>query len=136
MTPAELAAVHATAFDRPWGVAAFAALIGQPGVMALGDADGFILIRAVLDEAEILTLAVRPEARRRGYGRALVEAAAAQARSDGIERLYLEVAEDNTAALALYRATGFAEVGRRPGYYARSDGPDVAALLLARKLVD
>ena len=96
----------------------------------------FILIRAVLDEAEILTLAVRPEARRKGYARGLVEAAAALARAAGVCQLYLEVAEDNAAALALYRATGFVEVGRRPGYYARVGGPDVAALLLALKLAD
>ena len=135
MTPGELAAIHATAFDRPWDAAAFAALIDQPGVIALGDADGFILVRRVLDEAEILTLAVRPEALRLGYGRTLIEAAMDQARIRGVERLHLEVAEDNIAALALYRATGFVEIGRRPGYYARDRGPAVAALLLARNLV-
>lgn len=136
MTPAQLASIHAVAFERPWDATAFASLLDQAGVMTLGDADGFILIRTVLDEAEILTLAVRPEARRKGYARALVEAAAAQASEAGAERLHLEVAEDNRAALALYLATGFVEVGRRPGYYARRESPDAAALLLARKLAD
>ena len=131
-----LAEVHATAFDRPWDSDSFAALLGQPGVMALGDADGFILIRAVLDEAEILTLAVRPEARRHGLGRGLVEAAGHLAGSRGAARLYLEVAEDNAAARALYADAGFVQVGRRPGYYGRQAGPAVAALLFARNLPD
>lgn len=136
MTPEALAEIHATAFERPWDAATFATLLGQAGVAVLGDDDGFILIRTVLDEAEILTLAVRPGARRKGYARGLVEAAAALARAAGVRQLYLEVAEDNAAALALYRATGFVEVGRRPGYYARRESPDAAALLLARKLAD
>jgi len=136
VTPEALATVHATAFERPWDAAAFASLLAQPGVVALGEEDGFILIRSVLDEAEILTLAVRPEARRRGYGRSLVEASARHARAVGADRLYLEVAEDNAAALALYQATGFTVTGRRPGYYARPDGPNMAAILLARNLAD
>ena len=134
MTPDLLAEVHATAFDRPWDSASFAALLGQPGVLALGDADGFILIRTVLDEAEILTLAVRPTARRKGLGQRLVAAACRLAASVGAERMHLEVAEDNAAAGALYAKAGFVEVGRRPDYYARRDGPAVAALVLARKI--
>lgn len=131
-----MAGVHAAAFKRPWDAATFATLLAQPGGLVLGDDDGFILARAVLDEAEILTLAVRPSARRRGFGRTLVEAATAHLRNQGVRTLHLEVAEDNDAALALYRATGFVEVGRRPGYYARAPGPDAAALLLARDLND
>lgn len=131
-----MAAVHAAAFDRPWDAAAFQALMDQPGVLALGDEDGFILLRMAADEAEILTLAVRPEARRRGQGRALVRAATIQARLSGAGRLFLEVAEDNAAAGALYRQAGFVEVGRRPRYYPRTDGPDAAALLLALNLPD
>jgi ribosomal-protein-alanine N-acetyltransferase len=136
MSPEALAAVHTAAFDRPWDAATFATLLGQAGVLALGDDDGFILIRVVLDEAEILTLAVRPEARRRGLGRGLVEAAGHLAGSRGAARLYLEVAEDNAAARALYADAGFVQVGRRPGYYGRQDGPAVAALLFARNLLD
>jgi glycine/D-amino acid oxidase-like deaminating enzyme len=63
--PAALAAVHARAFPAPWSRDEFAALLAQPGVLAVVEPDGFILIRVVLDEAEILTLAVRPEARRK-----------------------------------------------------------------------
>lgn len=134
MTPALLAEVHATAFDRPWDAATFEGLCGQTGVEALGDGDGFILIRTVAGESEILTLAVRPEQRRRGLGHSLVEAAALAARNLGAEQMFLEVAEDNAAALALYRRAGFEAAGRRRGYYPRETGAAVDALLLVRKL--
>ena len=134
MSPELLAEVHATAFDRPWAAATFQILCGQDGVLALGDRDGFILIRTVVDEAEILTLAVRPEARRRGLGADLVRAGADASRARGAVKLFLEVADDNAPALALYRAAGFVEDGRRKGYYPRPDGPAASALLLSLKL--
>lgn len=136
MTPDRLAEIHATAFERPWDAATFENLCEQAGVLALGERDGFILIRTVADEAEILTLAVRPEARRRGVGAGLVRAGADAARSAGATKLFLEVAEDNPTALALYRSAGFVEDGRRKGYYPRPEGPSAAALLLSLNLSD
>ncbi len=129
-----LAAIHAAAFDAPWDAAAFESLLGQAGVIVLEQPGGFILLRAVADEAEILTLAVRPSARRQGLGARLVSEGAASAAARGATRLFLEVAGDNAAALALYTGAGFAEVGRRPGYYARSGGDRQDALLLALNL--
>ena len=125
-----LAALHAEAFDAPWSAAAFADLLTQPGVRLDADDDGFILIRIAADEAEILTLAVRPQARRQGLASRLVARAAATASADGAERLFLEVAEDNAPARALYARQGFEAAGRRPRYYARADVPAVDALLL------
>lgn len=129
-----LAALHAEAFDAPWSETAFSDLLAAPGVAVEVDADGFILTQTAADEAEILTLAVRPSARRRGLGRRLVEAAVARARLDGVERLFLEVAVGNAPARALYAACGFDEVGRRPGYYARAGGRREDALILALSL--
>ncbi|MEI9965502.1 MAG: GNAT family N-acetyltransferase [Caulobacteraceae bacterium] len=71
------------------------------------------MARAIGGEAEILTLAVAPRARRRGIGLGLVEAAALEAARRGGGALYLEVAADNDAATALYRATGFEQAGVR-----------------------
>lgn len=133
-TARRLADLHAQAFDTPWSVEAFAALLDQAGVFAMATADGFILIRVVADEAEILTLSVRPQVRRSGLGRALVEAGAVEAARRGAVRLFLEVAEDNAAARALYAQTGFIEAGRRAGYYAQADGLATDALVLARDL--
>lgn len=129
-----LAAIHAEAFDTPWSADAFAALLAQPGVMLEATPDGFVMVQAAADEAEILTLAVRPAARRRGVATALVEMGARRAELAGAGRLFLEVAEDNLAARALYARLGFEPVGRRPRYYARANGPAVDALLLARNL--
>ena len=89
----------------------------------------------MLDEAEVLTLAVRPHARRHGRGRALVQAAADLLAHAGAAELRLEVAADNAAALALYAACGFEPTGRRRGYYARGAGaPAMDALTLLRRL--
>lgn len=131
MTPEVLARTHAEAFAAPWTAQAFADLLAQAGVFVLGDDDGFVLIRVVVDEAEMLTLAVRPSARRRGLGAALTRAGAAAAGSMGAERLFLEVAEDNVAARGLYQGLGFATIGRRRGYYAAPDGGRVDAIMMS-----
>lgn len=115
----QLAVLHASAFERPWDEAAFEALLVTFNVFGLMlDGQGFILCRAAADEAEILTLAVAPLVRRNGVGRALVEAAASVAAARGADSLFLEVASDNAAALALYAASAFEPAGLRRGYYA------------------
>lgn len=129
-----LAAVHATAFDTPWSAAAIADLLQQAVVFAVETPDGFILMRSVADEAEILTLAVHPAARGKGQGTRLVLDGVAAADARGAERVFLEVAQDNVPARAVYARTGFVEAGRRPGYYSRPDGSRADALLLALNL--
>lgn len=137
---ARLAAIHAEAFaapgDSPWPETAFADLLTQAGVFAVEAPDGFILMRTAADEAEILTLAVRPGARRTGLGARLVGEGALAAAARGAARVFLEVAGDNTAARALYARAGFVEAGRRPGYYrpAVPGGPRRDALVLALNL--
>ena len=137
---AAMAAAHVASFDEPWGADEIAALLEGPGGFAqlvrdpqTGAVAAFILARAVADEAEVLTLAVDPAHRRAGVGRTLVEAAAVIAAAAGARALFLEVASDNDAALALYRSAGFARVGQRPGYYRRGAGA-VDALVLRRDL--
>jgi ribosomal-protein-alanine N-acetyltransferase len=137
MTPETLAALHAVCFTdtpRPWTAAEFDALLGQPTTVLAALPEGFALGRVAGPEAELLTLAVRPDARRSGLGSALVAAFEAQAMAAGAEECLLEVAVTNTAALCLYRRLGFAPVGRRPGYYRRSAAPPVDALVLRKWL--
>lgn len=131
-----LAALHAEAFEAPWNAAAFAALLDQPGVVAVTEPDGFILVRIVVDEAEILTVATRPSSRRQGLGGRLVAEGVRRAAATGARWVFLEVADNNVAARALYASAGFLEVGRRPGYYARPDGSRRDALLLALNLTE
>lgn len=126
-----LAALHAEAFPpaETWGPDAIGLMLGLPGAFGLeAPGRGFVLARAAAGEAEILTIAVAPAARRQGLGAALVGAAAAAAAARGALELFLEVSEGNAAALGLYRGLGFAEVGRRRRYYA--DGSDALVMRL------
>ena len=126
---AALAALHATSFPDAWSADAIRELFAGPGVFAFSIPDGFILARAVGDEAEILTLAVTPKTRRQGLGRSLIQAAARHARGLGASSLFLEVAANNSAAQALYRGQGFVSVGRRKAYYGPQDA-DVLKVML------
>ena len=135
---ARLASVHAEAFEASWSADAIAEVLAGPGVFALavggpGPVVGFILCRQIADEAEILTLAVRPADRRRGLATTLLKGAIAVVAVAGARSVFLEVAEDNPVALALYVGAGFADVGRRPAYYARAAGA-VAARVMRRDL--
>ena len=129
--PQALAALHAQAFDHPWSAAEIASLLETPGTFVVAKDHGFILARALAGEAEIITLAVAPAARRQGLAKRLVEAAMVRAMALGAEALFLEVADDNVPALGLYRGLGFEIVGRRRGYYAPTNGqPPTDALVM------
>jgi ribosomal-protein-alanine N-acetyltransferase len=92
---------------------------------------GFVLAQVAADEAEILSIGVSNDARRQGIALRLVQAARTAAAASGANRIFLEVAVSNEAALELYKKSGFAEVGRRPRYYASVSGLAQDALILA-----
>ncbi len=137
MTAAELAALHALCFTvpRPWSADEIAAFERDPLCFVLTESESFLIGRAVAGEAELLTLAVAPQARRRGLGGRLVTRFLYQARLRGAQSAFLEVAADNGPALALYQRAGFTQTGRRPRYYHGAGGP-VDALILARTLTN
>ena len=129
---AVFAEIHGVAFPpgQRWGPDAVALQLGQPGSYGfIHPCGGIVLARAVAGEAEILTLAVRPEVRRQGIARALLGAAMREAASCGAGVMFLEVAAGNRPARALYAALGFAEIGRRRRYYA--GGADALVLRAA-----
>jgi ribosomal-protein-alanine N-acetyltransferase len=129
---APLAAIHAACFPDPWGAKALADLLATPGTFMLAEAVGFVMARTAAGEAEILTLAVSPPARRRGLAASLVREAASHAQQAGAETLFLEVAAGNDAARALYTSLGFAEAGLRRAYYTVGrDVPEDALVLRA-----
>ena len=135
------ARLHAAAFAHAWSAADFERMIAagnMVGDAALkppnGPLTGFILSRRAADEAEILTIAVDVRARRGGVGRALLAHHIARLAGLGVRALFLEVEAENAAALALYRAYDFLEVGRREGYYAKPEGARAAALALRRAM--
>jgi ribosomal-protein-alanine N-acetyltransferase len=137
MTPDDLAATHKLAFttDRPWSAAEFTDLLAQRGAVLCWTPASFVLGRVIMDEAEILTVATAPDQRRKGLAYKAVAGFCDQAQQDGAATVFLEVAADNAAAIALYTALGFAKVGQRRAYYDRANGPAVDALVLRRTLI-
>lgn len=97
------------------------------------EAVGFALSRAVLDEQELLLLAVVPQYRGRGVGARLLRRVIEDARACGITRLFLEMRDGNDAE-ALYRRHGFAPIGRRRHYYRRGSGVPRDAITFSRAL--
>jgi [ribosomal protein S18]-alanine N-acetyltransferase len=92
--------------------------------------DGYVGLYAVPPDGDVATIAVAPRSQRQGLGRVLLDALVEEARRRGVAQLFLEVLEDNEAALALYAASGFESQGRRRDYY----GPGLHALVLRRRL--
>ena len=115
--------IEGASFSRPWTRRHFLDEIdssfGHPTVAvgARGEVAGYLCLKLVLDEAEILDVAVNPALRGRGVGRLLVQSALASCRDSGAELVALEVRVGNREAIPLYRSLGFREIGRRKGYY-------------------
>ncbi len=136
-----IAALHARLFSLPWDERAWHTLLTAPSTHTLCIDDvpdkgivAFIVGRVAADEAEILSLGVAAHLRGRGHAGRLVFAFTDWSRRRGVKGLYLEVAEDNAAARAVYARAGFAEVGRRRGYYVSHSGSNHDALVLGLEL--
>lgn len=132
---AAMTVLHADGFDKGWPESDMASHIENDVAVGIGaPLSGFLIVRMAVDQAELLTITINPETRGQGFGRTLLLAAEAMLAEQGVEVLFLEVAEDNEPAIALYRACGYEAFGRRPAYYRRSNGR-VAALTF-RKMLD
>ncbi len=123
-------------FGEAWTLSQCAGLLPLPGVWLTvarndGEVIGFSLCRIVADEAELLLLAVKPQAQRSGIGKSLLGQFERSATSRGARRLHLEV-RDGNQAVNLYRSSGFTLVGRRRRYYNGRDGQLYDALSLSR----
>jgi len=117
--------LHAASFWRGWNEEDFFTFLRDETMLCFiarpigypDDITGFVLMRHLHDEAEIITLAVAPKNRRKGIGYALLDATLRYLHHQRAQKLFLEVEEKNHAAITLYRRFGFEEIGRRPGYY-------------------
>jgi ribosomal-protein-alanine N-acetyltransferase len=136
---AEIAALHAASFHRGWSEEEAETLLLDRSVvadraMAGSRLCGFILSRCATDEAEILSVAVAPNYRGKGVGRDLLNLHLRRLAGMGVRALFLEVDENNSPAIRLYRRAGFHEVGRRPNYYPAPGGKPATALVLRRDI--
>jgi ribosomal-protein-alanine N-acetyltransferase len=136
---ATLAALHAECFTRGWSEDEMERLLLDRAVIAdratIGRTTvGFILSRMASDEAEILSVAVAPSWRGRGFSRSLLALHLGRLAGLGVRAVFLEVGEQNEPALRLYAGAAFEEVGRRQGYYADGAGENATALTLRRDL--
>jgi [ribosomal protein S18]-alanine N-acetyltransferase len=132
---AAMAGLQAASFQRGWGEEEFHRLITDRAVTVHravlgGKLIGFIASRLAAGEAEILSVAIAPAWRGRGFARQLLELHLRRLAGLGAHTVFLEVGEHNAPGCRLYRRAGFYEVGRRHGYY---DGA-ANALVLRRDL--
>jgi len=132
-----VARLHARCFYDAWGPTMIRQVLEMPGAYGLvarrggfGSIIGFALSRVAADECELLSLGVAPEHRARGVGARLLTASMARATAERARWFFLEVAEDNSAALQLYAAHGLNPVGQRPDYYENADGTRTTALTM------
>ena|SRR5579862_5925998 len=132
--------IHSILTESPeaslWSISSVEDVFDQPGVETLvaernGALIGFLIGRAVSNEAEILNLAVRVAERRQGYAGEMVRRLFEKLHRQGISRVFLEVRESNATAIGFYQKLGFAQIGRRDGYYRQ---PVEAALVLEKHL--
>lgn len=120
-------------FSVPWSREGFARALEQKGTIYLAAVRrervlGYCGLWGVLDEGEITNVAVSPEARNAGIGRALLKELIRQAETEGLRKLFLEVRESNEAARRLYERCGFRTDGRRKNFY---DRPKEDAVLMS-----
>ena len=135
---AQIAALEKRCFSDPWSENSVRSELMNPLSLWLvaqdgGKVVGYVGSQSVAPEADVMNLAVAPEWRNKGIGRALMTALIAQLHSRGITALFLEVRVGNTPAQNLYRSLGFVEAGRRPKYYVN---PTEDALILRKELTD
>jgi len=134
-----LAQLHSASFHRGWSDSEFEQLLGERNTLthrlrAGRSIIGFIISRLAADEAEILSVAVDIAWRGRGLSRDLLRTHLGYLAGRGIRTVFLEVEENNVAAVRLYRGAGFRVVGRREQYYSDPDGEHLNALVMQRDL--
>ena len=135
MTPAQLAELHDQCFETPraWSEAEFAGFLLTKGTFLIcSDAKGFVLGRVVVDEVELITIAVAPSERGKGLGKKLLGLFEEEAVRQGASTGFLEVAAFNTTAQNLYSTAGWCESGIRPRYYRSPKGEKIDAVMMAK----
>jgi ribosomal-protein-alanine N-acetyltransferase len=136
----DAAQLHQEVFPWAWTGDTFRQFLQDPLVLGFKVEEnkvllGYILWREIGDEAEILTIVVKPSAQQKGIGGFLITALFTHLKEKNISKLFLEVAEDNEKAISFYREHGFSFLSKRPNYYRRKIKPAVSALNFYKKIL-
>lgn len=136
----QVVTIEQQSFPQPWTIEHFRDELHSPhafplvAVTSAGTLAGYLCPALILDEGEVLDVAVREEYRGRGIGRALVMAALRLFQERGAARVFLEVRVSNGAAITLYRSLGFRDSGRRKGYYENGEDALLMDINLSREV--
>lgn len=136
MNPEAFARTHAQTFPagKAWAPADFQTYFDRDTTIIGGTAESYVLGTAIHDEAEILTVATAPDHQRQGKARAALDEFLNHAIVRKISKIFLEVASNNAAAIALYVQAGFAQTGLRQNYYRKPDGSREDAIVMQLNL--
>jgi ribosomal-protein-alanine N-acetyltransferase len=134
-----LAQLHGASFHRGWGEDEFDTMLAERNTLIhllrmKRKVIGFIVSRLAADEAEILSVAIDPAHRGRGFSRNMLLTHLGHLAGRGVQKVFLEVEENNQPACRLYQHAGFAVIGRRERYYRQAGGEQLNALLMRRDL--
>lgn len=131
----QIVALEKECFSDPWSVNSVRSELSNPLSLWFVAMDGekvagYIGSQSVLDEADMMNVAVSPDYRRQGIAESLIRMLVDKLKANGVSRLFLEVRVSNQPAISLYEKLGFSESGRRPGYYTK---PKEDALILRKE---
>ena len=132
---AQVAALEKQCFSDPWSENSVASELENPLSLWLiaeedGAVCGYVGSQTVLDETDMMNIAVHPDCRRKGIAAALITELVSRLKARGSRILRLEVRESNFSAIALYEALGFTQLGLRKNYYRN---PKENALILGKE---
>ena len=132
---AQIAALEKQCFSDPWSENSVASELENPLSLWLiaeedGAVCGYVGSQTVLDETDMMNIAVHPDCRRKGIAAALITELVSRLKARGSRVLRLEVRESNFSAIALYEALGFTQLGLRKNYYRN---PKENALILGKE---
>lgn len=134
-----LTRIHEECFPKYWNREAFTNFFEVKNTFAVvaqsaDEPAGMMVYRVVAEQADIITLAVRPAFRRARLAAKMLADSLAHSHEIGAKKMFLEVEAGNDAAIKLYENAGFIHLNRRKLYYQQLDGSLTDALVMSKKL--
>ena len=133
-----VAAIERLVQTHPWNKQQFQESLASYQCTVYEQADqvvGFCILQPVLDEANLLLMAIHPSQQGKGLGYKLLDQSIQQLKNNPIQ-IFLEVRESNTAAIRLYEKTGFHQIDLRKNYYPNPDGSREHAVIMVKTCTD